>query len=194
MTKINLLPWRERLQEEQRRQFWGILLAAAILVSSFVGIYYFTLTNKVKRVLRVSQYIEEETRLLDQQLAEIQEIKEQREELLIRRLLLEKLQLERISVVHILEQISKKMPDGVYLTEIKKQGPLLTLRGKAESNTRVADLMQRIEESAWVSDPLLTEIKADDADNEQIRSFEINLRQNLPLLSIKQQEGYNGSE
>jgi type IV pilus assembly protein PilN len=188
MTKINLLPWRLQLADEQRKQFLGLLLASIVMVGSMMFIAFFKVNNKLNRTKKVNQYIEQQTSGLSQQLTQIQEIKEQREELIVRSQILQHLQVKRIALVHLLEDIALKLPEGVFLTEIKKEGAQLTLRGKAESNTRVSELMQRIEGSEWISNPLLTEIKSEEKVNasdvdSNVRDFEIRMTQKLPSLA-----------
>lgn len=193
-TQINLLPWRAQLREEQKKQFIIFLLGAISIAAVIVGLVYIVVQGKIKDGRKVNAYIETETRILDQKLASIQEINEQRQELIARRQVLQQLQIERVAIVNILQGITERLPDGVFLTEIKKQGDQLTLTGKAESNTRVSELMQKIESSSWIIDPLLTIIKSDNNKNVHIRDFKITMTVYLPPVSTLQTGGQHGSE
>jgi len=177
MTQINLLPWRETLREEQKNEFLILMGAAAGLALVILLITFYLFSSKVSRVEKANHYLEDQTELVDRKIFQVEQIKKQKEELIARREALETVEIQRVNVVHLLEQVTIKLPEGVYLTEMKKEGPLLYLSGRAESNTRVSELMSSIDSSRWVKNPLLTEIKSPD---DETRTFQIRMEQELP--------------
>ena len=97
---------------------------------------------------------------LDEQIREIDKLREQTQALLARKQVVETLQTNRTEAVHLLDQLVRQLPDGIYLRSVRQQGPRVTLIGYAQSNARVSTLMRSIESSPWLTLPELVEIKS----------------------------------
>ena len=108
------------------------------------------------------------------EIAEIREIKTQTQELLARKQVVESLQNSRSEVVHLLDQLVRLLPDGVYLKSVKQEDHNITLVGYAQSNAWVSVLMRNLESSQWLESPLLIEIKAMTVNN--VRQNEFNMK------------------
>ena len=63
--------------------------------------------------------------------------------------MVETLQSNRTEAVHLLDQLVRQLPDGVYLKTVRQNGARVTLVGYAQSNARVSTLMRNIESSPW---------------------------------------------
>ena len=113
--------------------------------------------------------------MLDLKIAEIQKLKEKRLELIERMRLIESLQEERISTVHLFDEMVRIVPTGVYLLEVQRTGDIVLLTGKADSNSRVSELMRNIERSVWLAQPVLTEIKTNEDSNTLTRDFQLEM-------------------
>ena len=88
----------------------------------------------------------------------------------------ETLQGDRAQTVHLLEQLVKQMPEGVYLRAVAQKGLNVTINGYAQSNARVSTLMRNIESSPWLVNPVLGEIKAGfTADKKRVSDFNMRL-------------------
>lgn len=73
--------------------------------------------------------------------------------------IVQNLQATRGLTVHLFDELIKVLPDGVYLTQMKREGNRITLLGYSESNSNVSILMRNIEANPWIQEPELTEIK-----------------------------------
>ena len=192
MPNINLLPWREELREEHKRDFLIILVATIMATFILMVIFYLIVAGMVRSQGRVNTFLQQEIVILDSQIQEIQQLQETKQQLLNRMAVIQNLQAERPLAVRLFDEIVRIIPDGVYLNSIKKEEKKITLTGKAESNTRVSELMRNIEKSKWLIDPTLTEIKSDDKDNQRARDFQVVLMQKtLGQISpqLKPEEG-----
>jgi type IV pilus assembly protein PilN len=96
---------------------------------------------------------------LDDQIKEIDKLRDQIQQVLARKQVVENLQANRSEAVHLLDQIVRQLPDGIYLKSIRQGGNRIQMVGYAQSNARVSTLMRNIEASPWVSSPELVEIK-----------------------------------
>ena len=97
---------------------------------------------------------------LDEQIKEIDKLREQTQALLARKQVVETLQSNRTEAVHLLDQMVRQLPDGIYLRSLKQVGPKVTLVGYAQSSARVSTLMRNIDASPWLQNPELVEIKS----------------------------------
>ena len=79
-------------------------------------------------------------------------------------------------MVHLLDQLVRQLPDGVYLKSIKQNGQNVNLNGYAQSNTWVSSLMKNLESSRWLETPVLIEIKAVNVNNIRQNEFNLNVR------------------
>jgi type IV pilus assembly protein PilN len=94
--------------------------------------------------------------------------------LLARKTVVENLQSTRSDVVHLLDQMLRILPDGVYLKSVKQTGYRISIIGYAQSNARVSTLMRSIEDSPWLDSPTLIEIHATTVGGARISEFSLN--------------------
>ena len=175
MIRINLLPHREERRKQQQQQFF-ILLAGIIVIGAAV---WFVVRSYLDEQLDTQQarnkYLQDEIVKLDKQIAEIQKLKEQTAALLARKRVVETLQSNRSEVVHLLDQLVRQLPDGVYLKALKQTGTRVTITGLTESQARVSTLMRNLESSPHLENPGLVEIKAIQQGRLRANEFILNI-------------------
>ena len=94
--------------------------------------------------------------------------------MLARKNVVENLQTTRSDVVHLLDQMLRILPDGVYLKSLKQTDNKINLIGAAQSNARVSTLMRAIQDSPWLESPSLVEIHATGSGNMRVSEFTLN--------------------
>lgn len=155
MPRINLLPWREA-ERKQRRQEFGVGVVAALLLA---GVIAFGVNWQMSAAIGAqnerNQYLKTEIANLDKQIAEILDLEQRKQRLESRIQVIEQLERSRPEIVHVFDQLVRTLPDGVYLTGVKQTERRLTLKGVAQSSTRVASYMRNIDASEWLKDPAL---------------------------------------
>lgn len=159
-TKINLLPWREKRRQQMQQDFMVLLGAAAAL-----GVLvWFTWSSHVDGEISAQKsrntYIKKELKLLDEQIKEIKQLEQRREELVGRMETIQSLQNDRPSIVYIFDQLVRTLPDGVFYKNVERRGRQFTIAGVADSNTRISALMRNLEESPWFVNPILKTVTA----------------------------------
>ena len=160
MIRVNLLPHRAEKRKARQIQlmaFGGISLLLGIAIVAFVHV---AINAKISYQERRNQYLKDETAVLDKQIDEIKKLREQTDALLARKNVVENLQTTRSDVVHLLDQMLRILPNGIYLKSLKQTGNKINLVGSAQSNARVSTLMRAIEDSPWLESPTLVEIHA----------------------------------
>ena len=74
---------------------------------------------------------------------------------------MEDLQADRNLPVHLLTEVVRQLPDGVFISSLKQEGQTVTLIGTAQSNERVSELLRSLgNNTPWFSKPELIEIIA----------------------------------
>ncbi len=190
MAKINLLPWREELRRERRKQFATLAGLVALLGIMVVGGVHWYFNKRIEIQNARNAYVEEKIAILDKKIKEIKELEKERERLLARMRAIEELRTIRPIEVHLMDEIVRIVPDGVYLTELSQNGNTITIKGVAESNARVSSLMRNVEQSGYLSDPQLKVIESGKSKNERTNRFELVMQ----LVTKKGQEDEDESE
>lgn len=155
MPRINLLPWRD-LERKRKRQEFLIAAGGAVVVALLVGVAVrFNYDARIDHQTQKNQYLEGQIEILNQQIAEILDLEQQRKRLKDRIDVIQKLQSSRPEAVHLFDQLVRLLPDGVYLTAVKQIDRRIQIKGIAESSTRVSAFMRNIDGSEWLKDPSL---------------------------------------
>lgn len=183
MIRINLLPHREVRRAARQRQFNLLLGAVALSGLAIVVLGYVTLDARQKTQLERNEFMKAEIAKLDKDIADIKKLKEQTQSLLSRKQVVETLQTNRSDEVHLLDQLVRVLPEGIYLSGIKQTGSTINLQGYAQSSARVSTLMRNLDGSPWLEAPALIEIKAATVQGLRANAFNLNVQQTLSQAS-----------
>jgi type IV pilus assembly protein PilN len=161
MIRINLLPHREEKKKQRRRDFavrsFLSLIGAGLIVLLVGQAIDKMITDQKAR----NDFIRAENKKLDEQIKEIATLKQEIEALKARQQAVEDLQGDRNLPVHLLDELVKQTPEGVYLKQIKQEGLKVGVVGFAQSNERVSEYLRNLgNASQWLDAPELIEIKA----------------------------------
>jgi type IV pilus assembly protein PilN len=174
MIRINLLPHREEKRKARRQQFYALLGMVSVLAALIVFLVHSVIAGIISDQEARNELIKKEIAVLDKQLDQIKRLKEQTQALLVRKQIIESLQRDRAEAVRLLTEMTRQMPEGVYIRSLKQDGVKIALTGYAQSNARVSTLMRNIEASPWLEKPQLVEIKAVIVDKRRLNEFNMN--------------------
>lgn len=158
-VRINLLPHREEKRQARQRQFVSFAVLLGILALAVVGLVHMIFSAKIDDQSARNKLLKNEIAKLDDQIREIDKLRDQIQQVLARKQVVETLQANRSEAVHLLDQVVRQLPDGIYLKSIRQGGNRIQMIGYAQSNARVSTLMRNVESSPWVTGPELVEIK-----------------------------------
>jgi type IV pilus assembly protein PilN len=174
MARINLLPHREERRKRARQHFFvvagGTAVVGALVVVAMHGFYAAKVETQVER----NRFLKSEVAKLDKEIAEINKLKEEIQALLARKQVIETLQADRAQTVHLLDELVRQMPEGVYLKSVQQRGMSVSVVGYAQSNARVSTLMRNIESSPWLANPGLVEVRASTIEKRRVSEFNLN--------------------
>ncbi len=181
MPRINLLPWREAERKKRQQDFMVALGGAVAVAAAVVGLTWFAFVQMIDNQQARNQRLEAEIAELEKSITEIDGLERQKERLLARMEIIEQLQRSRPEIVHLFDEITRKMPEGVYLNGMKQQGNAVELKGVAQSSTRVSALMRQTDTSEWLTDPSVTRVETTESGPARQAEFVVNLQQTSPL-------------
>ncbi|HSV58760.1 MAG TPA: PilN domain-containing protein [Variovorax sp.] len=161
MILINLLPHREAARKRRRENFYAALGASALVGALLAGAAYIWFEAQIAGQNSRNQFLQAEITKLEAEIREISTLQAEIAALVARQRAVEDLQGDRNLPVHLLNELVRQMPDGVYLTTMKQDNQTVTLQGMAQSNERVSELLRNLgNNSPWLVKPELVEITA----------------------------------
>jgi type IV pilus assembly protein PilN len=177
---ISLLPHREEKRKRRKAAFFlGLGLAAAAGLA-VVGVWYVVLQQMTAGQQQRNEFLSVEIRKLEVQIKDIATLRAEIDALKARQKAVEDLQIDRNVPVHVLNELVKQTPEGIYYRTIKQDGQVLNLSGVAQTNERVSELLRNTgNNSEWLMRPELVEIKAatvQTANREQKRLYDFSMR------------------
>lgn len=181
MPRINLLPWREAERKKRQQDFMVALGGAVMAAAAVVGLTWFMFVQMIDGQQARNQRLEAEIAELEKSITEIDSLERQKERLLARMEIIEQLQRSRPEIVHLFDEITRQIPEGVYLNGMTQQGSSVELKGVAQSSTRVSALMRQTDQSDWLTDPSVTRVETTESGPARQAEFVVTLKQTSPL-------------
>ena len=175
MIRVNLLPHREIRRRRQQQQFFVVLGVIGVIGAVIWFLVHSSLSSRYEDQLARNKYMQSEISKLDKEIEEIKKLKEMTVSLLARKKVVETLQSNRSEVVHLLDELARQLPDGIYLKAIKQQGGKVTINGYTQSQARVSTLMRNLDSSPHLENSNLIEIKATPQAGTRINEFTLNV-------------------
>jgi type IV pilus assembly protein PilN len=185
MILINLLPHREERRKQRKRAFFvglGVAAGSGLLVA---GLWYGALQQMTQAQQARNNFLRDEIAKLDAQIKDIATLRSEIDSLKARQSAVEGLQLNRNVPVHLLDELVRLTPEGIYLGGIKQTDSSVLVNGVAQTNERVSEFLRNAQSnSPWFDRMELLEIKAVTqppvaGSREQRRLFEFALRVSL---------------
>ena len=161
MILINLLPHREAARKRRRQNFYVGLGASALVGMLIGGATFVWYQSQILAQQGRNEFLKIEVKKLETEISEIANLQSEIAALRARQQAVEDLQGDRNLPVHLLNELVRQLPDGVYLTSMKQDNQVVTLQGMAQSNERVSELLRNLgRNSPWLVKPELVEITA----------------------------------
>ncbi|QKO22845.1 PilN domain-containing protein [Rhodoferax sp. BAB1] len=181
MILINLLPHREAARKKRQDVFNVSLGASALAGGLIAGIVFLWLQGQISSQEGLNTVLTQEIQKLDNQIKDIAALEAEIAALRARQQAVENLQADRNMPVHLLTELTRQFPEGVYITSMRQDNQLITLQGTAQSNERVSELLRNLAyHSPWFAKPELVEIVAANVpigkDQRRVANFTMRVR------------------
>jgi type IV pilus assembly protein PilN len=180
MAQINLLPWRDERRAELKKEFMvvlGAVVVSGVLILLCVDLFF---SGRIQYQNNRNNYLTSNIQTLNKKVEELRDMQRKRTQLLDRMKVIQDLQGNRPVIVRILDQLVRTVPDGVFYTNLKATGQVITITGIAESNNRVSSLMRRLDASDWFTEPNLEGVRAEPTFGDQATTFNMTVKLQLP--------------
>lgn len=161
MILINLLPHRAAARK-RRRDLFNLALGASALAGLLVsGVVYLWYEAQISNQQGKNGLLIAENKRMDVIIKEVANLQNEIAALKARQKAVEDLQSNRNSPVHLLNELARLLPDGIYINTMRQNNNQITVTGVAQSNERVSELLRNITgDSKWLARPELVEIVA----------------------------------
>jgi type IV pilus assembly protein PilN len=174
---INLLPHREEKRKRRKIAYFTGLAVAAVAGVLIVGLWYGVLEQLKSSQVERNAYLGAEIKKLETQIKDIANLRAEIDALKARQKAVEDLQTDRNVPVHLLNELVKQTPEGVYLISIRQTGQSVQLQGVAQTNERVSEFLRNtLYNSPWLERPELIEIRAGASQGGRGRMYDFSMR------------------
>lgn len=189
MARINLLPWRENLRRQRRREFGMMMFGGFVISLLLVAWWHIFNQGLMDQQQRRNGFLERKIAEVDKQIKEIESLERTRNQLISRMNIIQDLQTSRPQIVHLFDELVETLPEGVHLANVTQVGARVSIEGQAQSNARVSAYMRNVTASPWLGDPQLKIIENKDKKGEKTRDmelsdFRLSVRQAVPKAQI----------
>lgn len=195
MILINLLPHREAARKRRRETFYATLGASAVAGFLIAGGAFLWYQAQISSQQGKNSFLQAEIKKLEAEIKEISTLQAEIAALRARQQAVEDLQGDRNMPVHLLNELVRQLPDGVYLTSMKQENQTVTLLGQAQSNERVSELLRNLgNNSPWLVKPELIEITSGNVslsarDQRRVANFTMRIGLKRPTDAQKAATG-----
>lgn len=154
MIRINLLA-AERTQKKKAAAFGTgqrmVVGCALILIAAlaFIGWRFMVLSRDSKRVDAEIAAAQQETARLHSIIQQVQQFEQRKAQLQQRVTLIEQLRKGQTGPVHLLDQVSRALPQMLWLTEMKQTANDVQIDGKCTSPIGVSEFVSNLEASGY---------------------------------------------
>jgi len=182
---INLLPWREERRAHKDKQLLlsSFMFWAGCLLAGYLALQY--IDGKLADQHARNDYLQRENAKLNQKIAEIEKLRLEKAELIARIDVIQGLQQDRMQIVHVLDDVVRVLPAGVTLDRLAKKNRTMYLGGRAQSNSRVSELMNQADGSLWFGQSNLSVVSLQDTQDSTVSKFEVVITEKIPSAESK---------
>ena len=191
MILINLLPHREVARKRRKEAFQVTMFASVIAGLLIAALVYWWVQLQIEEQQGRNAYMQSEITVLNGQIKEIEGLEGEITALRERQKAVEDLQANRNLPVHLLNELVRQLPEGLYITSLKQNGLLVEMKGVAQSNERVSEVLRNLSGGTlWFRSPNLKEIVAGSValspkDQRNVVNFTLNFSLVLPESATK---------
>jgi type IV pilus assembly protein PilN len=158
--------------------------ASLILILTVLGLgwWFWSLRQQSLAVDREIASAEGETQQLRGVLSQVQKFETRKAQLQQRVTLIEQLRRGQSGPVHVLDTVSRSLPERLWLTDMKQTGAEFTISGFSTSMTALSDFVGNLETTKWFKRPveIIDSLVQDDPKTGELVKFSIKATFNDP--------------
>jgi type IV pilus assembly protein PilN len=174
MLKINLLPIRQlQRQAAARNELFGFA-ACFVLILLILGAISMMQTSRANAIQPEITRLNQEEKKYDTILLEIRKLEQDKKELENRINIIRQLKTDSQLTVHILDEVARRLDSTrMWLTSLDQQGNSLSLKGIALDNKTIAEFMNALDASDFISDVNLSDSSVTKVAGQDLKAFSL---------------------
>ena len=174
MLRINLLPIRQLKKRAKARNQIFSFIALVIFLLLILGTVGFLQTTKINSIEESITGLKKEKQRYAPILAEIKRLEKTKKDLENKIKIIKALKRDSSITVHILDEVAKKIDNRrMWLKSLKQQGRSLSLAGTALDNRTIAQFMDALKESPYISAVNLSNASLQKVSGRDLKSFSL---------------------
>ncbi|RJQ20310.1 MAG: hypothetical protein C4560_05300 [Nitrospiraceae bacterium] len=173
MIRINLIPSKKEIKIPSVLIYGAVataVLAAALLV---FAVY---LNSRVSSMKAEVSAKEKRLAELKEMIKEVQSYEKDNEEFRRKTMIIEQLKRNQVIPLRLLDEVSDKLPKGVWLTALVDKGGLMSIDGFAHTNDDLVGYVQGLKASKYLTDVMLVESRQTNIDEFSVYKFKLTFR------------------
>jgi type IV pilus assembly protein PilN len=144
MIKINLLPREERIRRKPLDTTFILVAVCAVVLAAAMVYGWIWLSGEVSRVQANIAQTQADLRRFDELAKQVEKFRAEKQKLQDKIKVIETLVAAQKGPVRVLDEVSKALPNDVWLTTVSRTGRRLEISGIAFSPFQVADFMKNL--------------------------------------------------
>ncbi len=176
MIKINLLPYRTQRRRELILQQIVLAVIPLTLTILIIGIVWYSMNSKIENIDNKIVTIEKKIKKSKLKIKDIKKFKKKKKTIAQKMEVIDKLQKGRTGPVHVLDELSTRLPGNLWLTQLTQEGMSLRISGKALDNFSISNYMVNLEQSPYFNTITLNQVKSSKTrsqDTQTIKEFDM---------------------
>lgn len=166
MAKINLLPWREALREQRKKEFISISIGMFLLGLVLSALAWAFVNQRLNDQQQANQLVQTANSELDVRLKALDGLQAHRDEIIERMKLIQDLQGKRPVVVRLFDEMARLTPDQMFITRFERKDDKFIITGRAESPNTVSEFLRNLENSPWFRNAFMNSYQGQKTDNQ----------------------------
>ncbi|OEU64425.1 MAG: hypothetical protein BA870_00355 [Desulfuromonadales bacterium C00003094] len=176
MIRINLLPVRAA-QKKARMQGQLVVLVLSLVVTCLIcGGLYTSVAVKISAEKKEIAQIDKEIKRLKKTLGEVAQFKKLQKEFQGKLDVLAKLKEKKTGPVYLLDELSRVLPDKLWLSSVKESGGRVSIKGVGLNEETVARFMRDLEASPYYQQIELKVTEQTKQGGLKLQKFDISCR------------------
>jgi type IV pilus assembly protein PilN len=179
MIKINLLPYQKAAKVRRQQALEVQFLLAGIVFAVFVlvlGFFWWSLNQKIDELVKNRDNMTVQLEILKKKVKEVQNVEKKKKLVENKIAIIAQLKKNQQGPVHVLDELSRYLPDRVWLMSLTQKSDGFDLEGRATTNFEIVDYVNNLKLSAFISDIQLLESRQTTEGGLPIYSFKLSFR------------------
>ena len=176
MIKVNLLgverPKRTRISLAGPSRLAGIGAIAVVLVGG-MGYVWWSMSAKMTALQQQKTQRTQELAALKEKVKEVENFEANKKSYEEKIGIIEQLRKNQVGPVRLLDELSRNLPDRVWLTSLIEQSGKVELEGKAVTNAEIVDFINNLKASKYIKEIMLIESRQVNESGVPVYNFKL---------------------